>query len=84
MAATGTLRKQRGPSPEATRWIYEAMVKPVLLYGSIVWSHKVGRTFQPFIRLQRLAMMCMGTFLRSTPTLGLEIILDFTPLDLLA
>ena len=60
MAARGTLRKQCGPSPAETRWIYEAMVKPVVLYGSIVWGHKVSKDFKPFIRLQRLALMCMG------------------------
>ena len=84
MAARGLIGKLIGPSPRATKWIYDAILKPIVLYGAIVWAHRVPSNFRPLIRLQRLAMMGMGHFLPSTPTLGLQITLGFPPLDILA
>ena len=66
------------------KWLYEAMVKPVVLYGALVWAHKIPTNHKPLARLQRLAMLCLGFFLRSTPMLGLQIALNYMPLDILA
>ena len=84
MSARGIMSKLTGLSPKSTKWIYDAMVLPIVLYGALIWAHRVSRRFKPFIRLQRLAMMCMGAFSRSTPTFGLEITLDIPPLDIKA
>ena len=84
MALKSAIGKLWGPIPAAIKWIYEAMVKPVVLYGALVWAHKIPKNFKPFIRIQRLAMLCTGCYPRSTPTLGLEAILGFLPLDLQA
>ena len=80
MAAKGIIGKLVGLSPQSTAWIYDAIIKPILLYGAVVWAHRIPRNFWPLIRLQRLAMLGMGHFLHSTPTLGLQDTLDFTPL----
>ena len=84
MAAQGVIGKLVGPSPVSTKWIYESMIRPIILYGAVVWAHRIPKNFRPLIRIQRLAMMGMGHFLPSTPTLGLEVTLGFPPLDLLA
>ena len=84
MAAKSSFGKLWGPVPKATRWIYESMVRPIILYGAIIWAHKIPKNFKPLIRLQRLALMCLGSFAKSTPTKGLEIIFNYMPLDLLA
>ena len=84
MAAKSIIGKLIGLSPLATKWIYDAIVKPIVLYGAIVWAHRIPGNFRPLIRLQRLAMMGMGHFLPSTPTLGLQVSLGYIPLDILA
>ena len=84
MGARTIMSKLTGVSPSAARWIYQSMVRPIVLYGAIVWAHKVPPSFKPFIRLQRLAMLGTGSYLKSTPTLGLEVTLNYTPLDILA
>ena len=84
MAGKGLIGKLIGLSPKATRWIYEAIVKPTILYGVLVWAHRIPSTFQPLLCLQRLTMMGLGHFLPHTPTIGLQVMLGVTPLDILA
>ena len=84
MAYKAAIGKLWGPSPSASHWTYMTMIKPLVLYGAIVWAHRIPNNFKPLIRLQRLALLCLGHFPRSTPTHGLEVILNYTPLDLLA
>ena len=84
MAAKSAFGKLWGPVPEAIKWIYEAMVKPIILYGSVVWAHKIPKNFAPLKRIQRLAMLCTGSYPRSTRTYGLEIIRVYIPLDIQA
>ena len=84
MAAQGLIGKLIGPSPTSTKWIYDTIIKPMVLYGSIVWAHRIPSNFRPLLRLQRLAMMGLGHFLPSTPTLGLQVIFGYVPLDILA
>ncbi len=73
-----------GPSPRHMKWIYTGMIRPVLTYGSLVWAHAAQtKTFETkFRQLQRLSLMSMGHFRKSTPTAGLEIIMGLPPLDL--
>ena len=84
MAARSLIGKLVGLSPLATKWIFDAILRPILLYGAGVWAHRIPKNFRPLIRLHRLILMGMGHFLPSTPTLGLQIMLGFPPLDLLA
>ena len=84
MAAKAAFGKLWGPIPAAIKWIYEAMIKPIILYGSLVWAHKTSQHYKRLIRIQHLAMLCTGCYPRSTPTLGLEVILDYQPLDIRA
>ena len=57
----------------------------MLTYGALVWAQQAQKLEKVQIALrkvQRLAMITMGHFRRSTPTAGLEVILDLTPLNL--
>lgn len=73
-----------GLRPSAVFWIYSAIIKPMVLYGSIVWWHRshtniiIGR----LNRLQRLACLMITGCFKSTPTAALEAFLCLTPLHL--
>ena len=84
MSTRSSIGKLWGPTPKSTRWLYEAMVRPVFLYGALVWAHKIKANSKYVLRLQRLAMLCLGSFAPSTPTRGLEVIFNFIPLHLKA
>lgn len=84
MAAKQAMGKLWGPSPKKIRWMYETMIRPIIMYGAIVWAHRAKYYLKYLNRVQRLGMLCLGTFARSTPTLGLEVIFNYLPLDLRA
>jgi hypothetical protein len=56
----------------------------MLTYGALVWAHRKMPDYlvSRLTKLNRLAAMGLGPMRRNTPTAGLEIILDFQPLDL--
>ena len=66
------------------KWLYTAVVRPMVMYGAPVWAYRVPVGCRPLLRLQRLALMLMGSFKKSTPTAGLEAILEIQPVDLFA
>ena len=73
-----------GPSPRIIRWSFNAIILPSLLYGSVVWARTCStKTVKDKLsKLNRLIACCMLPLRKSTPTEGLEVILDLPPLDL--
>ena len=72
-----------GLDPQKCMWTYRAMVRPKLVYGSLVWASKLTRAQRHKLqRLQRLALLSMTHPMRSTPTKGMEAIVGLLPLDL--
>ena len=74
-----------GPSPKLTKWIFDCVVRPVITYGSHVWSHglkETSKSFQTLNKIQRLALLPLAPIRVKTPTAGLEIITGTLPLDL--
>ena len=71
------------------RWLWTAVVRPMVMYGSIVWSRQVtgprtstlAANLNP---LNRLAALTWGPIRKSTPTAGLELFGYLPPLDLYA
>jgi len=61
-----------------------AIVRPILLYGNIVWWHSLGKTCNLRIlhKIQGSAELCISGALRTTATEALNTILDLQPLDL--
>ena len=83
-AARNAMGKLWGPSPANTIWIFNAIVKPALSYGALVWNRACEKKtiIQRLTKLNRLSLLLLGNFRRSTPTAGLEIILHQPPLHL--
>ena len=83
-AARLAIGKTWGTSIRTSKWLYEAVVRPMILYGSVVWAFRILRPFHPLVRVQRLMLLPLGSFVKSTPTAGLEVIFGPRPLCLLA
>nr|AMS38355.1 hypothetical protein [Bactrocera tryoni] len=75
-----------GLSPSLMHWCYTAIVRPILLYGAVVWWTGVRKSTyrKPMERVQRLAALCITGALRTTPTAALELVLNLPPIDLFA
>ncbi|XP_028161440.1 uncharacterized protein LOC114353581 [Ostrinia furnacalis] len=80
----GAYGKTWGLSPRVMRWIYITMVRPIILYGSIVWWPRIRlQTCRTALgKLQRTACLAITSAFRTTPTAALEIILGLPPLHL--
>ena len=74
-----------GPPPYQIRWILTGMVRPMISYGSYVWGQHASecRNKAKLKRVQRLALMAMGHMRKSTPTDGMEIIMDIIRWDII-
>ena len=79
--ATGKLW---GFPPIMGRWLYLSVVRPALTYGALVWSRvcRFEGVRRQLERLNRLALLTLGHFRRSTPTAGLEVLSYIPPLDI--
>ncbi len=73
-----------GLKPHLLRWVYTGIVRPAIVYGSIVWAHSITQKDQ----IQKLRKL-HGTILRmmcpkrkSTPVAGMEMICYVPPLEL--
>ena len=73
-----------GPSPKMMLWAYNSIIMPALTYGAMIWGHKTPSTKakKDLGRLNRLASTGISSIKKSTPTAGLEVILDLKPVDL--
>ena len=70
------------PHPATVRWLYEGIIKPSLTYGCLVWGHalKTKSILTKLHRLQRLALLPMSPVRSQTPTAGMEVLANITPL----
>ncbi len=76
--------REWGLTPAKIKWVYTAIIKPKLLYGSVVWAYAINPSSNKKLdRLQRrpLTHMVNPSF-RSTPTKGMEVMLGLPPLSL--
>ena len=73
-----------GPTPKALWWGYNGIILQSFLYGANVFARacKTQTNKEKFSKLNRLIAGCMMPMRRSTPTNGLEVILNLPPLDL--
>ena len=74
-----------GVHPQHTKWLYEAVCRPLLTYGAFIWAPEL-LPFKYFkkacAQVQRLALLLIAPVRRSTPTQGMELIYDIIPLHL--
>ena len=60
MALRGALGQLWGPSPKAMQWAYQAIVRPRVLYGAIVWADRAALASRYLICLQRMALLSLS------------------------
>ena len=72
------------PNPNLCRWLYEGVICPMLMYGSVVWAEATRRPHiqKELYKLQRLGLLSIASVRQSTPTRALEIIYNTPPLHL--
>ena len=73
-----------GLAPDKVIWIYESIVRPALDYACHVWT---PNTFPVWLSkaldsVQRLALVCATSCIKSTPTRALERLANIIPLTL--
>ena len=71
-----------GLSPKITKWIYTAIVRPQITYGSVVWVTALNKAHicKKLNSIQRLACKMITSGIHSTPTAGMETLLGLLPL----
>lgn len=76
--------KTWGLNPKVLRWIYTMMVRPIILYGSVVWWPRTLKSTcrDDLMKVQRMACMAITGAFRTTPTAALEVLLDLPPLHI--
>ena len=79
-----SVKKAWGPKPTYIRWVYIAIVRPRLCYGSIVWGHtaRLETRKEDLDKLNRLAATMITLVRRSTPVKTMEVMYDLIPLHL--
>ena len=73
-----------GPQPKLSRWVYRCVVRPMIVYASVVWAHTTNRE-NVVNRLRKLNSLALHTYTlipRSLPVRGLELLTDTIPLHL--
>ena len=77
------LGKAWGPSPKLTHWVYTSVIRPIISYGAHIWSGSIStRILDSKSRnIQRWALTKLGPIREKTPTAGLEILTNTTPLQ---
>ena len=73
-----------GLQPKLIHWLYIMVVRPILTYGSLVWWTCTEKSYvqNKLGTIQRAACVAITGAIKSTPTLALNIILNFNPLDI--
>ena len=73
-----------GLRPALSLWLYKAVIRPCLDYGSLVWvaGTEVALKRALLEKVQRLALLMTSGACRTTPTAGLEAVLNVPPVDI--
>ena len=78
------LGKKWGPQAKISRWIYTSLILPILTYGIVVWikcAFKESNKKQ-LERVHRRGMLAIMNTMNSTPTAGMEALLNLRPIDI--
>ena len=84
-ACQRAMGKSWGLAPVLARWIFVAMVRPIMSYASVVWCNAIDRfgyNVDSLNKIQHLACRFITGGLKSAPTKALEICSDLSPLPL--
>ena len=84
MACRKMIGTKWGLNPKRMEWLYTGVVRPVMTYGSIAIATSLEKQsiINKLNKLQRLACLTTLNAIKSTPTAGMEVILDIPPLNI--
>ena len=74
-----------GPSPQKIKWIWNQIILPGFTYGCHVWGHKAIMNLglrKKNSRLTRMGLKGYCPMWKTTPTAGLEVLLNHRPIHL--
>ena len=76
--------KAWGLSPNMSKWIYTAIVRPRITYGAVVWCKALlnKTVVSKITKLQRLACLFMTSAMKTCPTAALEYLVGLAPLHI--
>ena len=84
MVARRLVANTWGLTPNKTKWLYEGIVRPALDYACHIWfkPNPPKWMIKELKKIQRLALVCITSCFRSTPSVAMERIVNLTPIDL--
>ena len=76
--------KRFGLKPKYFRWIYISLVRPILTYASTVWvkATLIESNYKKLELVQRLGCLSILNAMHTTPTAGMEVILNIRPIQI--
>ena len=84
MQCRAMLGRTWGLSPRISRWTYTSLIRPILSYGIMVWikGTVVNSHLLLLEKVQRKACLAALNCMNSTPTAGMEVILNIEPISI--
>ena len=75
--------KTWGIKPSMMKWIYTAMIRPIMSYACVFWAGGLNKKYlvRKLTKVQRLACLMISSAFPGTPTGALEILLNITPIE---
>ena len=76
--------KRWGLQPKVVHWLYTAVVRLIVLYVICVWWTALNKKsyLNSLMKVQRQADLCISGALKTTPSVALDILLNFPSLDI--
>jgi len=82
-SAKQAIGREWGLNAEKLIWLHNAIVKPKLAYGALVWAASINKTTAKKLeRIQRLALLAVTKTLRTKPTAAMEACTGLMPLEI--
>ena len=77
------VRKTWGTKPSMMKWIYTAMIRPIMSYAWVFWAGGFNKKYlvKKLTKVQRLACLMISSAFPGTSTGALEILLNITPTE---
>ena len=75
--------KTRGIKPSMMKWIYTAMIRPIMTYACVSWAGGLNKKYlvMKLSKVQRLACLMISSAFPGIPTDALEILLNITSIE---
>ena len=73
-----------GLKPHICKWVYTSLIRPIISYSSLTWINSTTKSthMKKLARVQRQGCLATLNAMKTTPTAGMEVILDIRPIDI--